>query len=282
MITLRQILQETETLSPLSPTAPRLAQIISDPDSSAEDVAEVLQFDQALTLDVLKFANSAASASSRVIATVKEAVIRIGGARILEWIVAQHVKNMFQIPLVAFGYSEKDLWRHSVASALAAEQLASITSGRIAGLSFTAALLHDIGKLIIGRMSASDNMDSVFWHMSNDNQKTTFEQRERSVYGISHPDIGAEIAASWKLPEAIVQAIRHHHSYEHTDEPVTDSVRVSNLVARTIGVGIGDEGMCLSIDQGLATRTGISREQFELLCARTSSRFDAVLLMYES
>lgn len=282
MITLRQILQETETLSPLSPTAPKLAQVISNPDSSAEDVAGVLQFDQALTLDVLKYANSAMSASSRTIATVKDAVIRLGGARILEWVVARHIRSMVQVPLPSYGYSEKDLWRHSVASALAAEQLGSVNNGRITGLSFTAALLHDIGKLIIGRKTVDGDMDSVFKFMFNDDRKITFEQRERTAYGFSHADIGAEIAASWQLPETIVQAIRHHHAPEHTDEPVTDAVRVSNLVARTIGEGIGDEGMCLSIDAGLATRTGMSREQFELLCARTAGRFEAVLSMYEN
>jgi putative nucleotidyltransferase with HDIG domain len=148
-------------------------------------------------------------------------------------------------------------------------------------LSFTAALLHDIGKLIINRMIISGDMDATFKFMFEGDQQVTFEQRERTAFGFSHADIGAEIAASWNLPEMIVQAIRHHHALDHIDEPVTDAVRVSNLVARSIGEGIGDEGMCLSIDVGLSTRMGMSREQFELLCARTAGRFEAVMTMYD-
>jgi putative nucleotidyltransferase with HDIG domain len=274
MITLQQIRTMTRELSPLSPTAPKLAQVIADRDSSVNDVIEVLRYDEALTLDILGFANSAASASMRTIATVKDAVIRIGGTRILELVVARHIRTMVRVPLATYGYSENDLWRHSVAAALAAEQIAPLIDGAQSGLSFTAALLHDIGKLIIERIAstAGDNGLSV----------RTVEERERSLYGCSHADIGAEIAASWQLPHDIVEAIRHHHSLVCIDEPITDAVKISNIVARVTGEGIGDEGMNIAVDPELALRTGISHEQFEIVCAHTGRRFTTVLAMFES
>jgi putative nucleotidyltransferase with HDIG domain len=281
MITLEQIKSMASELSPLSPTAPKLARVVADPNSSADDIVEVLRYDQVLTLDILRFANSAASASTRAIATVKDAVIRTGGTRILELVVARHIKTMVQVPLALYGYSEEDLWRHSVAAALAAENLALFTNKTPSGLSFTAALLHDIGKLLIERI-ASANKDDLFSTRSAEQQTIPFEERERLIYGCSHADIGAEIAATWKLPQEIVEAIRHHHSLTCTNESITDAVKISNIIARVIGEGIGNEGMSIAVDAGLAQRAGISHEQFEIVCAKTGQRFAAVLAMFES
>jgi putative nucleotidyltransferase with HDIG domain len=281
MITMERIMQVISDLSPLPPTAPRLAQVVSDPQSSVDDVAKLLQYDQALTLDVLKYANSVMSASARTISTVKDAVVRLGGARILERVVARHVKGVMQAPLASYGYSEKDLWRHSVAAAVAAEQLGSYTKSATAGQSFTAALLHDIGKLILGRTAPLEDMDAIFKLVFTDKKAATCEQAERTVLGFSHADIGAEVAASWQLPPLIVEAIRHHHSLNHAQESVTDAVKIANIAARTIGEGIGNEGMSIAVDSELSQRAGITRDQFEALCAQTSQRLGAVLSMFD-
>jgi putative nucleotidyltransferase with HDIG domain len=281
MITLQEIMKSVGELTPLPPTAPRLAQVISDANSTVDDVASVLQYDQALTLDILKYANSAISASSRTIATVKDAVVRLGGARVLERVVAHHVKGVMQEPLSSYGYSEKDLWRHSVAAAVAAEQLGTLTKSKSAGLSFTAALLHDIGKLILCRCAPEQDMRGIFRLVFDDPLKLTCEQAEKRALGFSHADVGAEVASSWQLPTDIVEAVRNHHSPGAAGEPVTDAVRVANIVARTIGEGIGNEGMSLAVDSGLAQRVGLSRDQFETVCAHSCRRLETVLSMFD-
>jgi putative nucleotidyltransferase with HDIG domain len=281
MITMQRIMEKIGELSPLPPTAPKLAAVVADETSTVKDIADLLQYDQALTLEVLKYANSAMSASARTIATVKDAVVRLGGARILERVVARHVKGVMQAPLTSYGYSEKDLWRHSVASALAAEQLGGITKSSTAGLSFTAALLHDIGKLILGRTAPATDMEHIFLLVVDGRQTITCEQAEQKVLGFSHADVGAEIASTWRLPQPIVDGIRHHHSLDHTAEPVTDAVKVANIVARTIGEGIGNEGMSLAVDNGVSRRLGLSHEQFETICLESARHLAEVLSMFD-
>jgi len=281
MITILEIMKSVGELTPLPSTAPRIAQVISDVNSTVDDVATVLQYDQALTLDILKYANSAMSASSRTIATVKDAVVRLGGARVLERVVARHVKGVMHAPLASYGYSERDLWRHSVAAAVAAEQLGALTKSARAGLSFTAALLHDIGKLILCRCAPADDLKKIFCMVFDEPLKLTTEQAEKRALGFSHADVGAEIASSWKLPEPIVSAIRNHHSLDNLGEPVTDAVKVANIVARTIGEGIGNEGMSLAVDSELAHRVGLTRDQFEGICMNSSRKLSSVLSMFE-
>jgi putative nucleotidyltransferase with HDIG domain len=281
MITLREIMKSIGEMAPLPPTAPRLAQVIADQKSTVDDIADVLRYDQALTLDLLKYANSAMSASSRTIATVKDAVVRLGGARVLERVVGRHVKGVMQTPLASYGYSENDLWRHSVAAAVAAEQLGTLTRSATAGLSFTAALLHDIGKLILCRCAPANDMNIVFRMAFDEPMKLTCEQAEKRALGFSHADIGAEIASSWQLPQSIVEAVRNHHSLNNIGEPVTDAVKIANIVARVIGEGIGNEGMSCAVDNEIAQRVGLSRDQLENICVQSSYRLKGVLSLFD-
>ena len=115
-----EIVTQAEKLKPLPNTVVKLAQVIADEHSTIDDVTEIIRYDQALTADILKIANSAFSASNRSIDNIRDAVIRLGSARILEMVVSKKVKFIMKRGLDQYGYSENDLWRHSVASALAA------------------------------------------------------------------------------------------------------------------------------------------------------------------
>jgi putative nucleotidyltransferase with HDIG domain len=285
MITIRQISQSLELLKPLSATAPKLAAAVADPETSIDKIATIIQYDQALTLDILKYANSAQSASARTIATVKEAVIRLGGTRVLERVIGAQVKSDMSSALPLYGYAEKDLWRHSVAAAVAAEQLCAFVKSTHAGMSFTAALLHDIGKLILGRTAPKEDSEQIALLVFGESPAFTCEQAEKKVLGFSHADIGAEIAAAWQLPPLIVEAIRNHHrltvaTATPAEQEVSDMVKAANIVARCIGEGIGIEGMSLSVDTELGQRLHLSHEQFEAICAQSAGRLNAVLDMF--
>ncbi len=281
MITLRQITDSIGDLSPLQPTAARLSAVVADDSSTVDQIASVIELDQALTLDILKYANSAVSASARTIATVRDAVVRLGGARILERTVGRHVKSAMVPELAGYGYSEKDLWRHSVAAALAAEQIGAFTGSRSAGLAFTAALLHDIGKLILSRTAPPADMEEVFHRVFSNSNPISCEQAERAVFAFSHADVGADIAAAWQLPAVIVDAVRYHHSLTGGLEPITDIVRAANIAARAMGEGIGYEGMSFAVDGDLGARLKMTRDQFEGVCAASSRRLAAMVSLFD-
>jgi len=277
---LNEIVTQSEKLEPLPPTASKLARIVADEKSTINDATEIIQYDQALAADVLRIANSAFSASSRSIGNVRDAVIRLGSGRILEMLVSKKVKGVMKQPLSQYGYTEEDLWRHSVASAIAAEYLNNYVDVQISGVSVTAALLHDIGKLIMVRVFPESNMQKI-WKMM-DEKKVSWAFAEKELYGFTHADVGAHIAQLWKLPEKIEHAIRFHH-IDNTDlDPVTDSVRIANIVSRAIGQGIGYEGMSVTIDSDITERLKLSRQNFERLCADTAQKLDAVLMLYEN
>ena len=281
MITLEQMMEQAATLAPLPQTACRLAAMVADDHSTVDQITEVIEYDQVLTAEVLRFANSVASASKQRIETVRTAVIRMGAARILERLVAGKVRNDMCRPIAGYGYQGDELWRHSVAAAVVAESLGTFTGTQIAGIAFTAALLHDIGKLVIGRCIGSTELRSLL-DVVRSGGKEAFEHAEKELLGYSHAQIGAQICSSWNLPERIVVAIRDHHRVDTAEDPVADSVRLSNLTAKLIGEGIGHEGMAFVVDTSCARRFGFCKESFEAFCANAKYRFNEVIVSYGS
>ncbi|MEN9841780.1 MAG: hypothetical protein RL376_1580, partial [Verrucomicrobiota bacterium] len=125
MINIDELIQQANDLAPLPASTVRLAQLVSSPDYHMEEVVALIDFDQALTVKLLRAANSAAEASKTKVGTVSEAVLRLGAARILSMAVATGAKPLLQKQIPAYGLDEGGLWRHSVASAVAAEVLPS-------------------------------------------------------------------------------------------------------------------------------------------------------------
>jgi putative nucleotidyltransferase with HDIG domain len=278
MITLDRIVERINELAPLPPTAMRLAGLLASPGWSIEECVETIRYDQALTAEILRYVNSAYSGALREITSIKDAVVRLGGGRILEEILARHLRQNLAAPLPAYGYSERDLWRHSVAAAAAAEALGAYAPTPMAGLAFTAALLHDIGKLVLARLAPSEAMEAV-WKMASDG-RATCEKAEKTLLGFSHAEVGAAMIDAWKLPAAIAAAVKNHHAESDPADPMTDCVMAANLVARSIGEGIGNEGMCVGGDAQVAKRLGLTKDKFELVCAKTKIRVEDVLAAF--
>ena len=282
MIAIDDILKEINLLEPIPRTAVKLAALVADANSTIEQVTEVIRYDPAFTADILKLANSAFSGAQRRIVDLKDAVVRLGGARILEQLLGKKVRASMQIPITGYGYGEDELWRHSVAAATAAENINALLPKPIGGICFTAALLHDIGKLIICRIVSPAIMEEVWSLVSRQSMPLTGEMAEKQVLGFSHADIGARIASAWQLPDLIVSAIGGHHNPNAVDEPVTDVVKIANLTARSIGEGLGREGMSLAVDNEVAMRLGLTREAFERLCVKTADKFETIMNMFDS
>jgi putative nucleotidyltransferase with HDIG domain len=278
MIELSKMVEKSLALTALPASAARLATVIADPKCTIGDVVETIRFDQAITASILREANSVASASRRVITNVKDAAIRIGGARILSHCIAGALRTDLSRALPGYGYNEHDLWRHSVAAAVAAEELGAIAKTADRGLEFTAALLHDIGKLIMGRMAPAEDMLLVWENVTK--KDLTCERAETEIFGFSHAILGAEIIKVLGLPKAIETAVRNHHAPIPPFDTCTDTVVVSNIVAHVMGEGLGYEGMCLSVDDALYRRIGIGREDFERVCACAAGSFSKTLTLY--
>jgi putative nucleotidyltransferase with HDIG domain len=226
-------LNEITSLMPMPISSVRLAEMVSDPASTIEQFTRVIELDQALTVDVLRWANSSFSAADAPINTVRDAVVRLGTANILKLAVGQHLLAAFSPSLSQTDYGENELWRHSVAAAMAVEGLCEISPVPIPSLAFTAALIHDVGKLILSRRLGYESLQEMIREISRE-KKLSGVEAERSFLQTDHAEIGGAIVRHWKFSEEMAAAIENHHCFDKNTGVLLDTIIVSDALAHSL------------------------------------------------
>jgi HD-like signal output (HDOD) protein len=196
-----------EDLPTLPSVATQIYSIASDPHSSAAELADIIMKDPALTSKLLKIVNSAFYGCPQQINSVKQAVVLLGMDDIVGIAFGLAAAKVFDVTTTTSLVDPKQLWRHSVGTALIAQHLCSGIPGYRNQGAFTAGLLHDVGKIFL-----IENFPSEYCIASagSDEILPPYE-REEEVFGQNHAAIGKLLSAEWNLPEPLLQAITCHH-----------------------------------------------------------------------
>lgn len=276
-IDLDALAEAAACLEPLPASVTRLAAMVAGGDPDLAEIAEIVSFDQALTASLLRSANSSWSASRTPITTVRDAVIRLGYGTVLSLALGVNVRRRMQQSLPEYGLGEGDLWRHSVASSLACETMPRFTRVRIPSEATTAALLHDIGKLVMSRFLDDTILDTL--NRAQEQGGLSRRTAEAELLGVHHGELGGLIVQTWGLPDPIVEGISYHHNPDDNPTPMTYAVHIADVVAKTIGAGVDDNADPESSLHALEALQ-IAPEQFESLEATVGERFEEVMERY--
>lgn len=229
MIDLDAVAKAAFDLEPLPASAARLAELARNPDAELKEILDVVTYDAPLTGRVLRAANSSASAASRAISSVRDAVVRLGSGHVLEIAIGSSMASKLATAIPELELAEGELWRHSVTAAVAVEEMKSAVKIALPPEAFTAALLHDVGKIVLARFVTSDLLNVM--KMARTSGGVDSLRAELDVFGVHHGEIGALIARHWNLPEAIVEGIQHHHEPDLARSTIAHFVCVANVVA---------------------------------------------------
>jgi len=288
MVNLDSLIKKTCEIAPFPVSTVRLAQLVAVPDYHLSDVIDIIRYDQVLTMRLLRVANSAANALVSPVTTVNEAVFRMGTGQILALAVATGVTPLFKHSTAAFRYGESTLWRHSMAAAVAAETSQAFSSVSLPHDVFTAALLHDIGKLAIGRFLEDDILQAIF-QLRGEEQMTQLEA-ETQVLGMHHGELGGMVARTWQLPESIIKGIVYHHNPEEGKDVICDFVCFANQIAKQIELGLDGETTDLNqlyenkslLLEDVIQRIGVKPNRLESLCYVAGKKFDQISHRYNA
>jgi putative nucleotidyltransferase with HDIG domain len=254
-------------LEPMPVTAQRLLALMNGEDVSLARIAELVEFDQAIAAAVLRMARSWMYAGSRPPETVRDAVLRLGTVPLLNMVLGDYLTRI-RTAAPLYDLSEDDLWAHAAAAQLAVRAITQeCPETRLPAVASTAALLHDIGKLVMSRcLNAS--VETIVSHAKQ--AGITFVDAEQQLFGVNHAAVGAAIAVEWQFPDEVTDAIARHHDRQlgHST-PVLDAVVIANLVAKNIGMGLGAEGFNLTVDSGCVRRLGLDFTRFARICLQT-------------
>lgn len=282
MIDLEPLIRDAHALAPLPASATRLLSIVGRDDWELEEVVGVVSLDPALTGRLLRVANSALLGAAQKISTVADAVMRVGGGVVAQIATAAAVHDTIDAPLHAYGVREGELWRHSVAAALGVDCLRGKAKRRIPPEAFTAALLHDIGKLVLGRRLLPEEARGMALATGQGHQHLFAAENE--LFGVNHAELGGLIAQHWGLPESLRLAITHHHA---PDDVELDSARVTayavhlaDALAKEIGAGHGAAPASIEELAPSWEVLGLCEERWKAACESASERLDAALAAY--
>jgi putative nucleotidyltransferase with HDIG domain len=257
-------------LEPLPITVQKLVVALNSQNVDFNEIAKTIEFDGAITSNILRTANSAAFAGRTRIETARDAVVRLGTVTLLDLLLIGYLKSL-KVAAPLYDLSEDDLWLHGATASLAVKAILKETRNRkIPEASNIAALIHDIGKLIMVRYLKADS--SAIVNMCQE-KNLTFVEAERELFGCDHAEVGGAMARKWSFPETITNTIERHHETEPKDpDLMLDAVVLANLAAKTVGVGLGAAGMNYRADiAGAKSRIGITHEGFERVCVQTAT-----------
>ncbi len=214
-------------------TLARIIQLTNSTDATAEQLAQVVKLDQSLSTKVLRLANSAYMGRRSKVETITDAVMTLGFGSVRNLAASASVVDALFPRKMFPGFSWQDMWIHSVNTAVAAEVVYPMITGRGGNneSAFVAGLLHDIGKLIIAR-----TLPPKFQQIVQACTEYNFSmlQAESNFLGTNHAQIGRDLAVQWEFHENLVAGIAYHHSPRNAagHEDIAMSVHIGNLIAK--------------------------------------------------
>lgn len=228
------------------PSLPSLYQeVVAEIESENGTVArvgEIVSQDPAMTAKILQLANSAIFGLRSTVTSPARAASVIGMDTIKSLVLSLQVFKSFDSAAVA-GFSIDNLFAHSLRVATIAQGIAKSEKlpKEMSNESFTAGLLHDVGKLILAA-NAPEEFSSAL--ATSKAQGVSLIEAERSVLGLGHDGIGGYLLALWGIPQSIVESVAFHHQMDQCRGESLSTpalVFVANVLAHEESGTVGEE-----------------------------------------
>lgn len=263
-----RIMLEIEAFPGIPATAAKVLPLLEHPDSTASEIESILKYDPGLTADILKLTNSAYFGIPAKVSSIKQAIVLLGWKRLLQMVMTICMSPLMKKTIPGYDLPIGGLWRHSIAVSVAAERLVKTLKIPDADEVFTAALLHDIGKLIIGAFVKEELKQIEAMVMKG----ISFDVAESMVLGINHAEIGGQILQKWSFPAELVNAVQWHHDPESCEHgcPLSDIVHVANAIGLMSDSGKAEERRIIDPFGPVAGRLGLKADDLEAMVEQTS------------
>jgi putative nucleotidyltransferase with HDIG domain len=234
---------KAQHLPPAPQVLPRLMQALASPNVPLSDVIQLINVDPGLTASVLQRCNSAYFRGAMPAETVFEAVTRLGFNQIFRMVTSLSGTQIFKGAHQSYGLKEDELWKHSLTAAAAAQVIAQ-DLGDDENVAFTAALLHDVGKIVLAQV-----LEHIYERLVQEIEARPSDaaDTEKQLLGVHHGEVGGRLLAQWKFPPQLVAAVWSHHSPEAAGphQRLASIVHVANLTAYFLGCGYGYQAFAL-------------------------------------
>ena len=176
-------------------------------DITIAEITRVAQTDPALTSRLIRQANSAAQGAGRPIASVTDAILRLGMGTVRNLAMGFSLVDQYQNgPCEGFDYQA--FWSHALLMALAAQSFGAMTKLGASEELFACGLLSQVG-----RLSLATVYPVAYGQLLQDpNAAASMAALEQEHLHTDHNELTAALLIEWGLPGALIEPIYHHES----------------------------------------------------------------------
>ena len=261
---IRKLIRETKSLPTLPGIITKLTELEAISSTSTADMAQVISSDQILSAKVLRLVNSPFYGFSRRVSTISNALILLGVNVIKSLVLSSSIFEIMEKTFIG-------LWEHSLASAAAANVIAKHLQLQDIEEVSTAALLHDIGKVVITVLLKTDYEDLLAEAREKDCSSYLVE---REWLQTDHADIGQWLALSWYLPEKLQEPIAFHHNVEASVKfrTTTAVVHYADILVKARGIGFSGDDLVPPVQEAASEALKIDKNMMAAIIADLEDR----------
>ena len=188
----------------------KMVKKLEAPESSMEDIRDLVAQDIGMTAKILMLVNSAFFGLGKELTDAREAAAYLGVHTIKTLVLCIHAFSQFEKSQLG-RFSMEALWKHSLAVAATAQRLAELEEAgqRVREEAFVAGMLHDAGRMVLAA-----NFPVAYNQILTGAEagEEGVAARETRAFGAHHAEVGGCLFGLWGLPAPVVEAIAFHHS----------------------------------------------------------------------
>lgn len=247
------IVQMEVRLPPMPAVLGELQEVTGKPFVSSAAVGEVVAKDPSLTAWLLKLVNSPFFGFSVKVDTVTRAVTLLGVEQFKNLAMSSMLNSLTsQLPPGTINLDA--FWRHSIATALAAQTIWKIRKGDDSERLFVAGLLHDCGLLALAY--AAPKTFSALEQAVARSPKPRYDV-EQELLDFDHARLGGMLLHRWNMPLPLVMAVLRHHQVEAPERYVEAAVvHLADVIAFSVA-GQGEYHIVPSLDPAVWKSLGL-------------------------
>jgi len=243
-----KIIKKVSQLDPIPTVIHKVLELADNPESSLEELVGVVERDPAITANLLRTVNSAHFGLPVKVDSVHQAVTMLGLQQVVEMVLSQNLSGNLKRSQKGYGLAKGDLWRQGLAVAMVARTLADQHDLMSLPAIYTAALLKDIGKVVLHEFVAN-RLPAIQKLVSKNG--LSFVEAEMEVLGMDHTTLGGMIAKQWHFSPHMIYMIENHHltNPASRNDPATATLYLADMVAMMVDTGIGVDRLAYHVYQ---------------------------------
>ncbi len=243
---LRILTQKIKNLPTIPSILDNILTLLEDENVSALKLEEIISNDQAIASKVLSIANSAYYSLSQKVTSISHAVSLLGFTTVKNIAIGTSIFSNFSDK--GSGIDLKDLYLHSIGTAMASEKIARKFSNIQPETAFIGGLLHDIGKLILIDIFQKQYRDAV--ETARDTACSICFAEDR-VFGTNHITVGEWLCDRWHLPPEVILSVKYHRApwLSGENKELPSAIYLANNIIKREKIGFSGDNYIPRIDE---------------------------------